>query len=820
MCNAGYCGCPFQDIELETCTDVGQLVSANAAGYCSVFLNSPILSTTTNTYVGWKDLAITSCAVLDGASTYCFRVDSSGGVQRSQASASIVGFTILATGRRLLQQSYHPSLDQQKAAIELQEVIELQEAIAQYMLWNASWAGTGELCQALVHAYRSSSTPTLSSIMDRHALKQCVHWRMAGNETIRRFNLNESTSDTFLVSWHGVSQAMRNPPFVIQLFANMPSVAMHMASYSEWAEPWANMFVALDNYAVYISQAMDKAFDTAMSSSKTLPMEVTMALQRNRQFAHSILPFIHATSIFMSNHILMQPSPADNNVSQSGEEQASTNTFTNPAPTQSSTQAPIPTNPAPMQTPTQNNTGIGIRRLLQETFALTTNPSETPNASETTETTWKDELTTIPLSAEAASIQAYSTLIGLGVTGADLAANVALHWSEGPFLWDKYSFALLAKSPSSSSSSSSSSGTDCPSAIEMKGIFVQTFASLGREIISPSQPIAYQHQRVAYTLPPIHKFNFSNHTDTDPEPFLPNPQIKVPFWGKVDAPIDLQYVVGFLMGSPNEQNYTLAKLAKEVMTCDFEKVVLQCKKKRANLVVGTLAVLLLLSIFCVVMGPTSGILLTLISVPMLILWYVYGYSFGCIPMLPVCVVTDFVDLLKAFVPMQFSWPGALQRIPGCASNTSIAYRDCFRSCLHAPFYYHSWESTVAWAVCDWDPYFCQQTLAPWVLGTFGEKMGGVFHTFLMGKGNVALNGDAVFGLQNQIEAERFCFVVTLINVTPYLILGIVILYGACIAIVVPLAVLQGLFEVSMQVFVYVHASVRPRSGGSIRGNHF
>lgn len=89
-------------------------------------------------------------------------------------------------------------------------------------------------------------------------------------------------------------------------------------------------------------------------------------------------------------------------------------------------------------------------------------------------------------------------------------------------------------------------------------------------------------------------------------------------------------------------------------------------------------------------------------------------------------------------------------------------------------------------------------------------MGGTFHTYLMGKSNVALNGDAAFGLSEQIEAERFCFAVTLVNITPYLLVGLVVIYGACVAIVVPLAVVQGLFEVAMQALVYVHASTPNR----------
>lgn len=53
-----------QDIAVEPCSDPGMVVTPDPAAYCSIMMNSAILSTS-NIFVNWKDLAVTSCAVLD-----------------------------------------------------------------------------------------------------------------------------------------------------------------------------------------------------------------------------------------------------------------------------------------------------------------------------------------------------------------------------------------------------------------------------------------------------------------------------------------------------------------------------------------------------------------------------------------------------------------------------------------------------------------------------------------------------------------------------------------------------------------------------------
>ena len=73
----GYCACPFIDVEVQTCRDIGEVAVVDSNAYCSFLFNGQIRSTR-NTYIGWKDLTITPCAILDTSSIYCYRIDASG----------------------------------------------------------------------------------------------------------------------------------------------------------------------------------------------------------------------------------------------------------------------------------------------------------------------------------------------------------------------------------------------------------------------------------------------------------------------------------------------------------------------------------------------------------------------------------------------------------------------------------------------------------------------------------------------------------------------------------------------------------------------
>jgi hypothetical protein len=160
-------------------------------------MRSTTILSTSNAYINWKDLAVTSCAVLDPAKTYCYKIESTGSVQRSHSASAVVGFDMLATGRRRHLLAFEEEEDNNDE----------EDRVIHYMLYNASW--DADVCRDLVHDYRVTGGGESRSVMDRHFLKQCLHWRFITNQTLQKFNLTAAPNDAFMLSWNGFIKVTR-----------------------------------------------------------------------------------------------------------------------------------------------------------------------------------------------------------------------------------------------------------------------------------------------------------------------------------------------------------------------------------------------------------------------------------------------------------------------------------------------------------------------------------------------------------------------------------------------------------------------------------
>lgn len=663
---------------MEACTSVGQPVTPDPTALCSVLLNTPARSSL-NVFVSWKDLAVTSCAVLDGASTYCYLIDSSGGTQRSRSAAAVVGFDILFTGRRrqlLEKKDHHASFWESEEA-----------TLVAYMLHNASWTFDGtELCRDLVHAYRVD--PAALGVLDRHALKECLHWRLITNHTVAVYNWTEAPGDMFTLSWHGIAQALVRPKFVLQVWSR-PAALGFLLSHLEWAEPFANLFTAIDNYMVYALHHLDAFAASAAASASAavrpensttaagsppssppptpkMSNQVASMIDRHKRFARNVMPFMHTGSVYISS-VLKTGAPPSSSLLQNND-------------TLSNIESVIDL--------VMVVHGSGGRRHLLV-------------ANDTAD--WKIVLRDTPLTYEIGAVQAYSALIaGGGVLNAPLSAQIANAWLDGPFQWpplDRTNFGV------------------CPTGTVIQNVLVRGFSALGNQILNPKPVAAYEKQRLNDTLPRLWRYNGTILVPTGGGggDALVRTTLNAAKSFLLEL-IDIRVIVGFVVGSENPPDgaYSATKVVKQLLTCNFETV-LDCSGKRANTAVGALAVVGLLAGLYMAFGSLGAFVLGGVSMPLLILWYVYGYSPACVPMIPQCVVKDFLSMALWFIPLQFQWPLSLQKIPGCAASSAVPFADCFISCAELPFGYTSWEASVAWAACDWDPQWCAQTVAPWAL---------------------------------------------------------------------------------------------------------
>lgn len=765
----------MQDFQVETCNDVGQVVTPDLTGLCNVLLNSPILSTS-NTYVGWKDLALTSCALLDTTRTLCFRVDTSGGTQRISAATAVVGFEfVISSNRRRLLSEIN---DNDNNDIE---------ARVKHMLWNASWIGSGaEPCVSLVESFRRNSK-AMTSVMDRHALKHCLHWRLASNATLIKYAPGYH-DDMFLLSYQGMSKAWMEHEFVQGMVVeHFPYSFLYLASFADWAGPLVQSWHEFESFAntqlvQWITQHV-MAYKN-VSGSNASQLEVIHRLEQSKRFVRHILPFVHAGSMFVEDNLY-----AGRNISRK------VDMFINVLDDASSW----------TNTSSETKNG-GRRRRLLVAF------------EEQTDSIWKDTLDSIPVWNDSSAsnnflqtVQVYSALIATASSSAALSTELANRWKTGPFNW-----------PTSVLVGEDVKGQEnnfyyCPAGQDAANVIVNAFLSLQQQLanismsmsMSSSTPYDNTRRVSASLLPRIHFKDVSNTSI----------HVQVPLGLGIEAALDsksqpwfetlMGYLVGFFTGGIQETDdgYTASRILKEAFVCSFDKVVLKCQGKRTSLVSGTISILIVLGLGYIALSYPVFVFLSFFSIGGLVLATVYGYSPACIPMVPPCIVEDMVGVIAWFIPLQVQWPPALQKIENCAFNGSVPLEQCFKSCSDQPFMYTSWEAPLAWALCDWDPVWCVQTVAPWASSINAPNS---FIQMLQQKSNTLLSQNYLSSSTQSfflVEAERFCFGTHLIYLVPYLFIILLLAYGIYAAILIPLALLQGLLDLGVQTLVFVHMQV-------------
>jgi len=97
--------------------------------------------------------------------------------------------------------------------------------------------------------------------------------------------------------------------------------------------------------------------------------------------------------------------------------------------------------------------------------------------------------------------------------------------------------------------------------------------------------------------------------------------------------------------------------------------------------------------------------LFLLSYPLFTLWYVYGMSPFCLPMLPPCLLDDVQELIRNTLPVNFHYPSKLYCdgvTPDFFPNTTAQM--CLKSCTQLNF--TDIMDPLAYSVCWFDQWTC------------------------------------------------------------------------------------------------------------------
>ena len=217
-------------------------------------------------------------------------------------------------------------------------------------------------------------------------------------------------------------------------------------------------------------------------------------------------------------------------------------------------------------------------------------------------------------------------------------------------------------------------------------------------------------------------------------------------------------VLGFVA---SEDRWSLTWILRTSLKCDAVAV-MTCSEHKADLIM-TIVVFLLLYFIIQLLASALGLgaLATAFwySGPFFVLWYAYGYSFACAPMVPTCLLEDIVAAATQLVPQQITFP----RLLLCDRGNSTAPVTCLRSCAELNF--TDWEHPVAFALCDMSSGWCDTLLhahtgVPQVDSALAPLLAG-FHRALLDANQTTRDPDAA-------QAARLCTWVTWVASVPVL----------------------------------------------------
>ena len=257
--------------------------------------------------------------------------------------------------------------------------------------------------------------------------------------------------------------------------------------------------------------------------------------------------------------------------------------------------------------------------------------------------------------------------------------------------------------------------------------------------------------------------------------------------------IQPSHVVAFFT---EDRKWSLQWIAQTMLQCDLAAVV-TCSRHDKDLLMSTVVFgLMYASIWAIAgaLGVNLVATLFLLSYPWFILWYVFGMSPSCFPMLPPCLIADIVATMESLVPPAILFPPELLCDPAAQQGYPLN-QTCLRSCAELQF--RTWADPLGFAICDTDPRTCEY-LQSW--GPTGE---GYFDALVWDPLRAAMNqSQAVVLSQRSLAAHRVCTWVTFIWVVPILavLVGILVVASAVLAALFDL--LPSLVMFLAQAFVF------------------
>lgn len=227
----------------------------------------------------------------------------------------------------------------------------------------------------------------------------------------------------------------------------------------------------------------------------------------------------------------------------------------------------------------------------------------------------------------------------------------------------------------------------------------------------------------------------------------------------------------------NKDAFTLQRIMSDMTHCNTERLML-CTSTQRSLVATIVICFLGLWVLSYLLLLSSGAFTFLMIgvLPWAVMWYAYGFSPMCFPMVPTCLMTDVVLALNSTFPATVQWPPLLIHTDVCSLegvpyNASLKGEvNCFKSCGGEQMGFRSWEDPLAWFMCSIDEAGCQR-VADFIANTtsLGARYADATRYF---REVIAYNN------RQAITAHHVCGALTFFYIVPPLLLAVWIILMA------------------------------------------
>ena len=826
---AGTCSCMQLQTPVQSCSPafLNDRVMPDASQMCLANLDRGARRTT-NAFLDWNALVTVPCVLISSASARCFDVGSFGYL----VVGTRVSKTTFIGGRRLLGINESGPILEPTPPPPPTERENLISNITDGLMEFSDWGDVlSSDCRALLQEFRAQTSKPLDrscagmGITDLIHTENCIHWRRIGKNVIHALNLTSvgPERDYFLVSFEDFAKVFRSKGVFRQLL-NTRGILKAILSQLRVLQPLRKVIQTLTEgwAAIHLEKLLDiknitGAFGkvanstSAVNKSEFTEMEwdIVQYLKNQQQSVQYLIPFMHHTdaktiAAFSEENIKIE----DKKVIRR-DKAWKDNSVAGLTP---HTHDPLPT-PKIKKVPGTVNINTGRS-------AFKPKPMNAPPGRKLLQTELLDRDAVSKYSTLTATARGFSDIL--------IANSVADSWLEGPFDWPpKFEYWGVENS--------------CVVADIMSEVALDTFHTLNvyyKEYYnSVPEKISWDFPRnqikVYNGTPPVNEttryiINSTRFHSENTDPSRDWVAAFFQFFGDAVL-IDMlgiypQNVQAFFTTGKgvDDEVITAGNVLKGMLVCDMETVIL-CSERNRNLVISLVFAYLIYLGVATVFGFLNlrGINVFLYAlIPVLTMWLAYGISPMCLPMIPTCLLEDVISNFQVAVPAKIIWPNALQVYPKCLGPTWIDEEnaiknnkpkpvaqnnpnfpnvragtgDCMLPCTGAPFHFDSWETSLAWIVCGFNPSNCADLSIPY-FPKFREAV--INHTAVLTLANERDDLDTV-------NAFSFCFWTTLARVIPIMLGALIAIYLAFGILQFPLILITSGVQFVMQGVAYSH----------------